>query len=223
MRHGARSIASLATLADSDLLIAPETPTEDVLALFEQNLARGAVTLGVHGRPTGMITRQGLLTSLSSPYGNALYRTRPIARVAARTMLVVEVSIPLEQAVRQARSRSLEARYDPLVVVDAGRYIGLVDVSHLLDHLNDSAMLRSRMSHPLTGLPGAPLIEAEINARLGAGFPLAVVRMDLTGFGTYVARHASTRGDAVLLTVARVARGGGRTGGGRSRGPRRRR
>ncbi len=199
------TMVSLAALAVPDALLAPHTPTEEVLALFDREPGRAAVVIGADDIPLALVTRQGVLTELSRLYGNAIYRTRPIARLARDVLLTVEVATPLDQAVRQATARPLETRYEPLVVTSEGRYVGLVAVSLLLDHLNDAAVLRARMSHPLTGLPGAPVLETEINTRLAASTPVAVPRADIAGYARYVAAYGSARGDAVFLLVARLA------------------
>jgi len=200
-----RATASLTALVAPDLLLSPQTPAEEALALFEREPARAAIALGEEGRPAALITRQRLLAKLSGLYGNALYRTRPVARVATDAPLMVDIATSPDRVARQATGRPLEARYDPLVVTEEGRYVGLIDVSHLLDHLTDAAVLRARMSHPLTGLPGAPMLEAEINARLAAGTPLAIVLADIDGFAAYADVHGPARGDVVLLAAARVA------------------
>ncbi len=144
------------------------------------------------------------MAKLSGLYGNAIYRTRPVARVATGAMLAVDAATPLEHAVRRATARPAESRYDPLVVTDGGRYVGLVAVAQLLDHLNDEALLRARLSHPLTGLPGTPLLETETAARLAAGARLSLILADIDRFRDYNDLLGLARGDELLRLTARL-------------------
>jgi len=150
------------------------------------------------------VTRAGLMARLSGLYGNALYRTRPAARVATGAMLAVDAAMPLEQAMHWATARPAESRYDPLVVTDGGRYLGLVAVAQLLDHLNDETLLRARLSHPPTGLPGTPLLETEVAARLAAGAPLSLILADIDHFRDYNDALVLARGDEILRLAGRL-------------------
>jgi len=194
----------LRALIDPGLLLPPGTPTEQAIELFAREPARAAVALGEDGVPGALVTRAGLMAKLSGLYGNAIYRARSVSRVATGTMLTVDVDMPLEHAVRRATARPAESRYDPLVVTDGGRYVGLVAVAQLLDHLNDEALLRARLSHPLTGLPGTPLLETEVAARLAAGAPLSLILADIDRFRDYNDVLGLARGDEILRLTARL-------------------
>jgi len=196
--------ARVAELAERDILLSPHTSTEDAVALFEREPERAAVAVGEEGAPRAILTRQTLFAKLSGLYGNALYRKRPVARVAETDMLLVDAAVPPEEAVRRATARPAARRYDPLVVMEGGRYVGLVAVFQLLDRLNDEALRRARLSNPLSGLPGAPLLEGEIDARVAARAPLTLVLADIDGFKPYNDHYGLARGDEVLLMVARL-------------------
>jgi len=83
----------------------------------------------------------------------------------------------------------------------------VVAVSELLDYLNAEALRQARLSNPLSGLPGAPLLEAEVSERLATGQPLALILADLDGFKAYNDHYGLARGDEVLLQVARQLQG----------------
>ncbi len=198
--------ARMGDLVARDLLLAPVTPTEEALALFEREPERAAVTLGADGIADALVTRQGLLTKLSGLYGNAIYRKRPVARVARTAMLAVDAGLSPAEVARRATGRPAESRYDPVVVTEGGRYIGCVAVFQLLDHLNDEALRRARLSNPLSGLPGAPLLDTELGARVAAGAPTAFVLADIDGFKAYNDHYGLARGDEMLLMAANLLR-----------------
>ena len=196
--------ASVADLARTDTLVSPDTLTDTVASLMEREPNRDAVVLGRHGVPSGMVTRQRLLSQLSQIYGNALYRRKPIQELADLQPLIVNGTLPPNEAALRATKRPASTRYDPLVVTVGGSYHGLVAVSTLLDHLNGEAVRRARLSNALSGLPGAVLLEAEVTERVAAERPLSFVLADLDNFKPYNDYYGLARGDQVLLALARL-------------------
>jgi diguanylate cyclase (GGDEF)-like protein len=78
-------------------------------------------------------------------------------------------------------------------------------------------MSQARYANPLTGLPGNIPIETEVNGRLAAGDPVAVLYVDLDNFKSYNDRYGVAHGDEVIASLARTLRqiveerqGGGR-------------
>ena len=67
-------------------------------------------------------------------------------------------------------------------------------------HLRRS--VRDLTASPLTGLPGNPLIEQVIAARLQAHTPLAVLYIDLTNFKAYNDEYGWLKGDQVIKMLA---------------------
>ncbi len=64
--------------------------------------------------------------------------------------------------------------------------------------------LRDLSASPLTGLPGNPLIEQVIAARLQAREPLAVLYIDLTNFKAYNDEYGWLKGDRVIKLLADI-------------------
>ncbi len=63
-----------------------------------------------------------------------------------------------------------------------------------------------RAQSPLTGLPGNVRIEEEIEARLRAGAPFALMYLDLDNFKAYSDSYGFVRGDEALRTTGQVIR-----------------
>lgn len=85
--------------------------------------------------------------------------------------------------------------FDPLELVARVRTV-----------LRRSSEMRSLS--PLTGLPGNTRIEEELERRVGAGGPLAVVYADLDRFKSFNDRYGFLRGDEVIGLAASVLREG---------------
>jgi diguanylate cyclase (GGDEF)-like protein len=69
-------------------------------------------------------------------------------------------------------------------------------------HLRRSA--RDLGSSPLTKLPGNPLIEQTLRARLAAKVPLAVLYIDLSYFKPYNDRYGWLKGDEVIKVLGKI-------------------
>ncbi|MDD5666354.1 MAG: response regulator [Actinomycetota bacterium] len=59
-------------------------------------------------------------------------------------------------------------------------------------------------SHPVTGLPGAPSVEREVNRRLQEGEIFAAVFVEIGCFREYREAYGISRGDRLLLFVSRL-------------------
>ncbi len=74
--------------------------------------------------------------------------------------------------------------------------------SRLRAHLRRSE--RDLSASPLTNLPGNPIIEQILRARLTAGEPLAVLYIDLTNFKTFNDKYGWLKGDEAIKMLARA-------------------
>jgi diguanylate cyclase (GGDEF)-like protein len=61
-----------------------------------------------------------------------------------------------------------------------------------------------RHSNPLTGLPGNPSIEAELNGRLGNGAEFAFLYVDLDNFKAFNDYYSYMAGDGVIMLIAKI-------------------
>ena len=80
-----------------------------------------------------------------------------------------------------------------------------------------SALRRHRLAlsaHPLTRLPGSPMIEEEVNHRIRAGIPFAFLYIDINHFKSYNDAYGYARGDRVILETADILLGSFHADGG---------
>jgi diguanylate cyclase (GGDEF)-like protein len=75
----------------------------------------------------------------------------------------------------------------------------LVRVSNML-----ATVQAQREANPLTGLPGNPAIEREVQRRLSAGVPFAAMHVDIDRFKSFNDHYGYARGDRAIGFMAHV-------------------
>jgi diguanylate cyclase (GGDEF)-like protein len=89
-----------------------------------------------------------------------------------------------------------------VIVAADGQYVGVAPARRILERVTLQRMSQARYANPLTGLPGNIPIEAEVNARLAAGDPVAVLYVDLDNFKPYNDLYGVAHGDEVIASLA---------------------
>ena len=179
----------------------PETTTEQVEAKFAASAVRGVVVLQ-DGKPVGLVMKNRLYFHLGSYYGVSLYHKRPVELVMDASPLIVNADLPLEAVSKIAMSREESNLYDLIIVVQEGRYAGVVSIMNLLNNITELQVLCAHNSNPLTGLPGNLMIEERLRCLLTNEARFAVLYVDLNNFKAYNDKYGFERGDAVLLMTA---------------------
>ena len=152
--------------------------------------------------PVGLIMRDALFVRLATPYGYSLYARKSVTSVMETEPLKLEKDVTVETAALQALARPESRIYEHLIVTDQGRYHGLVAVKDLLAHLTAQSLARAHTANPLTGLPGNPVIHAELARVLATGVPFTLCYCDLDHFKAFNDAYGFTRGDAVIQALA---------------------
>lgn len=149
-------------------------------------------------------------------------------------LIILDVMMPAMdgiQVCRQLRSRT-RTRLIPIIFLTArgavedkilGLEAGGVDyitkpfsnqelMARIKAHIRKS---REEMSsHPVTGLPGAPSVEGEVNRRLHQGVIFAAAFLCIEHFREYREAYGISRGDRILQLIARLLEeAGGECGG----------
>ena len=179
----------------------PETTTEQVEAKFAASAVRGVVVVQ-DGKPVGLVMKNRLYFHLGSYYGVSLYHKRPVDLVMDASPLIVNADLPLEAVSKIAMSREESNLYDLIIVVQEGRYAGVVSIMNLLNNITELQVLCAHNSNPLTGLPGNLMIEEKLRCLLTNEAQFAVLYVDLNNFKAYNDKYGFERGDAVLLMTA---------------------
>jgi CheY-like chemotaxis protein len=139
-------------------------------------------------------------------------------------LIILDVMMPVMdgiQVCRQLRSRT-RTRLIPIIFLTAreavedkikGLEAGGVDyitkpfnnqelMARIKAHIRSSKEELS--SHPVTGLPGAPTVEREVNRRLQEGETFTAVFMGIEHFRGYLEAYGISRGDRLLLSISRL-------------------
>lgn len=142
--------------------VAADTPVQEV---SERAFDEAFVVIDGE-RVVGLVTRRLLSEKLFSRFGHALYGHRPIASLALVDALRVPTTTTLDLALVGALARPMQHAYDDVVVVDdANRYVGLLEVKRLVQH-QMHALVAARRSRRSAEDRAAKLAEhAELTSR----------------------------------------------------------
>ncbi len=101
------------------------------------------------GALIGLMSRQRFKDLLLMPYGADLYLKRSVGRMADRKPLVLDATVPLDEAAHRALSRGVENLSEPVVVRFDTHQYGVLDAQELLKSLAADLTAKNRM---MTGL-----------------------------------------------------------------------
>jgi DNA-binding response OmpR family regulator len=147
-----------------------------------------------------------------------------LAETLQPDLIILDVMMPVIdgiQVCRQLRSRT-RTRLIPIIFLTAreaiedkikGLEAGGVDyITKPFNNQELMARIRAQIrrsqeeisSHPVTGLPGSPTIEDEVNKRLHGGESFAVIFMHIEHFREYREAYGISRSERLLLFLSRL-------------------
>lgn len=182
----------------------PQAPVKDVKGALDHHPISGVVVVDETDRPLGLVMSHNLDRQLSSIYGASLYYDRPVELVMDKNPLVVDFSIPVEEAAKNAMSRQPFKLYDHIIVTKEDTVLGVVSVQKMLDALARVQVEMAKGANPLTGLPGGVAIEREIEGRSGRGENTSFIYIDLDNFKAYNDSYGFEAGDRMLSLLAKI-------------------
>lgn len=127
--------ATIADLETHKYQVDADTLGEAVSNEFQQHPELPGVIIKEGEEVLGVISRRKFLEQMSQPYSIELYLRRPI-RVLLEVMETDALALPqdcrIDEAVRQALSRSLDLLYEPIIVTKEDQSLELLELHHLL-------------------------------------------------------------------------------------------
>lgn len=125
----------IADLPAHDFQVTPETLTETVVAVLEENPELSGVLIVESRQLRGFLTRLKLFERLGHRYGIELFMRKPIANLAAAMQsqaTLLPGNLRVDEAVRRALARPLRDMYDPVVVQLPNGMYRILDVTVLV-------------------------------------------------------------------------------------------
>ncbi|MFT4007248.1 MAG: EAL domain-containing protein [Lacrimispora sp.] len=191
-------------LAKPGCIFSPDEKVETVYETLHLNPTITEFTVVEKNLAVGFMTRTTLNELLGGRYGFALNSRKIIRQVINTSFLKVNYNIPVDQVSRLAMQRTFEELYNPIVVEQEGKYIGIVTVKDLLDTSTKIEVDVAAHSNPLTGLPGNLLIEKEIVNRVCGSLPYCIIYYDIDNFKAYNDAYGFQNGDMMLTLLAGI-------------------
>jgi two-component system chemotaxis sensor kinase CheA len=111
----------------------PDDKTESIYEAMKLNPAITEFTVVENDSAVGFMTRTALNETLGGRYGFTLHSKNPIRDIMNTDFFKVSYYKSVEQVSRLAMQRPFEQLYNPIVVEQEGKYLGIVTVKELLD------------------------------------------------------------------------------------------
>jgi diguanylate cyclase (GGDEF)-like protein len=195
---------SIGYLSRKGYCLSPDEKSEDVYEMLRLNPTITEFTIVEREVAVGFMTRFTLNELFSGRYGYSLYSKKKILELVNNNFLKVNHNMPIDYVSRIAMQRPFERLYNPIVVEQEGKYMGIVTIKDLLDSITRIEIDMAIHSNPLTGLPGNVLIEKEIISRIFGSNPYCITYYDLDNFKAYNDAYGFQNGDIMLALVADI-------------------
>jgi len=111
----------------------PDEKTETIYETMKLNPSITEFTVIENDTAVGFMTRTALNETLGGRYGFTLFSKNPIRDIMNTNFFKVNYHKSIEQVSSLAMQRPFEQLYNPIVVEQEGKYLGIVTVKDLLD------------------------------------------------------------------------------------------
>jgi signal transduction histidine kinase/CheY-like chemotaxis protein len=124
--------------------VAPAATASAVLHVFLSDPKLFAIPVVHDGAPLGQVTRVRLTEALAGPNGASIYADRAITHLMNDGPVMAEAGTPVALIAKLAADNSTSALTDGVIVLEEGRYIGLISPSALLIAVAQENAARAR-------------------------------------------------------------------------------
>ena len=190
--------------------VEPLSPDQPLLAAHQRFMADQtlqSLPIVERGRLVGMLCRKRFLEQqMIGPYGFgfALSTHHTIQEALEPDFLVVEATIPIEEAVQRIQTRRGLDLSDDLGVSRNGRYLGTVAINDLLTTITQKSLQLAKGANPLSGLPGNAFIQRMLTLLIAHKSSFAVCYIDIDDFKPYNDSYSFEKGDSVIKTLGEL-------------------
>ncbi|WP_169357121.1 GGDEF domain-containing protein [Thermodesulfobacterium hveragerdense] len=137
-------------------------------------------------------------------YGIHLNGNKKVRDVMEPPGLTLEASNTIEEAAMQLQNRTYPHTYDDIIVVEKGRYLGVVSVSLLIEALAQKSLMLAKDANPLTGLPGNWAIKNVIEEKISKMEDFDVIYIDINHFKPFNDKYGFAKGDEVIISLGNI-------------------
>lgn len=203
-RRLARRSVTIGDLAVPAPSIDERTPLEHVLELLRTHRKLQSLPVLNGQQPVGLIRRAAILELFAGRYSHELYSRKPAGQFMDQSALVVAHSATLEEVSRHLTANGEEPLSQDFIVTRDSEFFGVARTSELLRRITEQQMRNARYANPLTQLPGNVPLHEQLDELLQREEPFTIAWLDLDHFKPYNDHYGYSRGDQVILLVARL-------------------
>jgi len=131
-------VRSIGSITQTQPTVEQTTPIEEVASMLRTKVTfAGLAVIDSQGHPLGLVSRERFFAEM----GLGHRAGRSVKEVMDPHPLRIDASTSIEVAVRLAGSRDESRSHDPIIVEQAGHYLGLVSVPGLMRALADGHLV----------------------------------------------------------------------------------
>jgi diguanylate cyclase (GGDEF)-like protein len=180
------------------------TKTKVVKEFFDSNPNVTSVCILEGDSIVGMVGRFYLYAALSKMYAYDLYANKSIINLTFKSPTIIESSMKLHDAIDIAMNRSIKELYDDFIVINEGKYYGMVTIRNLLINVVDIERQHAVDMNPLTNLPGNKIINKKLDILSSITSDFSVVYFDLNNFKHFNDTYGFEVGDRIIKSFANI-------------------
>jgi diguanylate cyclase (GGDEF)-like protein len=184
-----------------DFLLITDT-LEDVAELMKRDPLLNCIPVIKNGIPAGVITRKKVFEIFLGRYGRELHAKKTIKEFLNKNVLIVEKDTSVSDVSYMFTSSNQRDMNIDIIIVDGGKYIGVVKTKKLLEKITENKIMAARHSNPLTMLPGNVPIYEWIDELLSRRHNFKLAYFDLNNFKPYNDIYGYSRGDEIILFLS---------------------
>lgn len=201
----ARLSQSINTLLRENMTALPNICMKEVINIFcENKILTTLPVIDNEQRPIGSISRNTILEMFINPYSHALHGKRPLSDYMDRNLLMIDISMMVEEASKVITDNSRMGIEDDFIITSEGTYKGIGKVVDLLKKITDLQIRNARYANPLTMLPGNVPIYEMIDQLLEEKEPFCIAYCDLDNFKPFNDCYGYKQGDEIIKKSAEL-------------------
>lgn len=184
--------------------VAPDTPNEVVIGMFEKDEQLHAVVVAKEGVPLGQINRYPMIDRFAKPFRHELYGKKPCHKFMDAEPLIVDINISIIELSYLIAAGDRRYFSNSFIITENGLYIGTGTGHDLIREITDMQMRAARYANPLTQLPGNVPINEHIDTLLRKQATFCACYCDLDHFKPFNDVYGFSQGDEMIKITGKI-------------------